>query len=85
MFLSGSSIASYNRTLVAQLSRSMALATWLSRAAVTCVGRHAALSILPLLPDVMRWIAASTRIPQSSLVFGESASGETGPAARQSA
>jgi hypothetical protein len=60
----------------------MALAAWLSRAAVTRAGRSAALSILPLFPAAMRWIAASTRIPQSSLVLGESALGAAGTALR---
>ncbi len=82
MFLSGASAADYNLTLRAQLTRSMTLATWLSRAAVTGAGRHAALSILPRLPNALRWIAASTRIPQSSLVMGECGLEEAGPAAR---
>ena len=73
MFLAGASAADYNRTLRAQLTRPMTLATSLSRAAVTGVGRAAALAALTLAPNAMRWIAASTRIPQSSLVSGESA------------
>ena len=67
MFLAGHSAADYNRTLHAQLSRSMTLATWLSRAAVMGAGRTAALAALALAPSAMRWVAASTRIPQSSL------------------
>jgi flavin-dependent dehydrogenase len=82
MFLAGQSVAEYNRTLRAQLGRAIALATWLSRAAVTRAGRNAALALLPLLPDAMRWIATSTRIPQSSFVLGENVPG--GAAVRQS-
>ncbi|MGA2753369.1 MAG: NAD(P)/FAD-dependent oxidoreductase [Terracidiphilus sp.] len=67
MFLAGRSAADYSRTLRGQLTRSMALATWLSRAAVTCAGRTAALAALSLAPGAIRWVAASTRIPQSSL------------------
>jgi flavin-dependent dehydrogenase len=85
MFLCGASAADYNRSLRAQLTRSMALATWLSRAAVTGAGRRAALSVLPRLPNLLCWIAASTRIPQSSLVPDEFAPDGAGPAARQSA
>ncbi len=72
MFLAGSSAADYNRMLRAQLTRAMTLATSLSLAAVTGVGRTAALAALTLAPNAMRWVAASTRIPQSSLVSGES-------------
>jgi flavin-dependent dehydrogenase len=68
MFLAGGKPADYNRTLRAQLTRPMALATSLSRAAVTAAGRTAALAALAIAPDAMRWVAASTRIPQSSLV-----------------
>jgi flavin-dependent dehydrogenase len=68
MFLAGGKPADYNRTLRAQLTRPMTLATSLSRAAVTAAGRAAALAALSLAPNAMRWVAASTRIPQSSLV-----------------
>ncbi len=71
MFLAGSSAADYNRALRAQLSASMAIATLLSRAAVTAAGRTVALAALSLAPNAMRWVAESTRIPQSSLVSGE--------------
>jgi menaquinone-9 beta-reductase len=70
MFLAGSSAADYNRTLRAQLTRSMTLATSLSRAAVTGAGRTAAIAALTLAPNAMRWVAASTRIPQASFVLG---------------
>ncbi|MGO9326001.1 MAG: NAD(P)/FAD-dependent oxidoreductase [Terracidiphilus sp.] len=72
MFLSGSSAVEYNRTLRTQLTRPMTLATSLSRGAVTSVGRTAALAALSLAPNAMRWVAESTRIPQSSLISGDS-------------
>jgi menaquinone-9 beta-reductase len=68
MFIAGSSAADYNGVLRNQLTKSMTLATWLSCAAVTPVGRAAALAALTLAPNAVRWVAASTRIPQSSLV-----------------
>jgi menaquinone-9 beta-reductase len=71
MFLSGRSAADYIRTLRAQLAPSMTVATCLSRAAVTRAGRTAALAALSLAPGAIRWVAASTRIPQSSLILGE--------------
>jgi flavin-dependent dehydrogenase len=77
MFLAGSTAADYNRTLRAQLARSMALATGLSRAAVTGAGRTAALAALSLAPNAIRWVAASTRIPQSSLVLTGNVPGGT--------
>jgi flavin-dependent dehydrogenase len=72
MFLAGASVADYNRALRSQLTRSMTLAAFLSRAAVTGAGRTAALAALTLAPNAMRWVAASTRIPQSSLVAVDS-------------
>jgi flavin-dependent dehydrogenase len=72
MFLAGGKPADYNRTLRSQLMRPMNLATSLSRAAVTGAGRTAAIAALTLAPNAMRWVAAATRIPQSSLVSGES-------------
>jgi menaquinone-9 beta-reductase len=82
MFLAGDKPADYNRTLRAQLTRPMTLATSLSRAAVTAAGRTAALAALSAAPDAMRWVAASTRIPQSSLVF-ECALNPAAPASPQ--
>jgi flavin-dependent dehydrogenase len=78
MFLAGKSAADYTAALRAQVSRQMTLATWLSRAAVTRAGRAAAFAVLPLAPGVLRWIAASTRIPSSSLIagMGAAANGE---------
>lgn len=74
-YLAGMSAAEYLSALRAQLRRSMALATWLSRAAVTPVGRGVSLSLFLLFPGFLRWIAASTRIPQASLVLDEGALG----------
>ncbi len=81
MFLAGHTADAYSRALRAQLARSMALATGISRAAVTGAGRAAALAALPLAPGIMRWVAASTRIPQSSLVLGQCALNAARPAA----
>ncbi|MGB8029839.1 MAG: NAD(P)/FAD-dependent oxidoreductase [Terracidiphilus sp.] len=85
MFLAGRDAADYNDALRTQLTRSMALATSLSCAAVTSTGRAAALAALTLAPNAMRWVAASTRIPQSSLVFGESLLQAARSATRQGA
>lgn len=68
MFLAGESTADYHRLLHKQLRCAMSLATRLSQAAVTRLGRAAALPALSLFPNAMQWIAASTRIPPSSLV-----------------
>lgn len=64
MYLAGESPAQYDHRLHAQLSRGMSLATWLSRTVVTAAGRNLAPFALALFPNAMRWIAASTRIPQ---------------------
>lgn len=85
MFLTGSTVADYHRALRTQLHNSMTLATKLSQLAVTSVGRAAARALLPLFPNFMQWIAACTRIPQSSLVLSECALDGTEPAAQQSA
>jgi len=70
MFLAEKSSADYTAILRAQLRRQMTLATWISRAAVTRMGRAAVFTALPCAPGLMRWIAASTRIPSSSLLTG---------------
>lgn len=85
MFLAGSSDADYSHILRAQLTRSMTLATWLSRAAVTRPGRAAAFAALPFFPSAMRWIAASTRIPESLIVPTEFPLEGAGSVAQQSA
>jgi flavin-dependent dehydrogenase len=70
MCLAGNSAAAYESTLRAQLHRSMWLATWLSRAAVTNFGRILATSALSLFPAAIETIARVTRIPQAALVNG---------------
>ncbi len=82
MFLAGGSAADYNRVLRSQLTRAMSLATLLSRGAVTSAGRTAALAALSFAPNAMRWVAASTRIPQSSLVSDECVLRRSVPAAQ---
>ncbi len=68
MFLANKATSDFNRILRAQLDKSMSLATWLSRVAVTGAGRGLAPFALSLFPNAMPWIAASTRIPQRSLL-----------------
>jgi menaquinone-9 beta-reductase len=68
MYLAGESAAAYEATLRAQLRRSMGLATWLSRAAVTNFGRILAPHALSFFPAAIENIASSTRIPQASLI-----------------
>jgi len=68
MYLAGESAEQYNRRLHAQLSRGMGLATGLSRSMVTKAGRSLALFGLSLVPNAMRWIAASTRIQKQVIV-----------------
>jgi len=68
--LAGADISTYNRALCTQLRRSMSIATWLSRAAVTNFGRILAPSALSLCPAAIETIAAATRIPQAALVDG---------------
>jgi flavin-dependent dehydrogenase len=63
MFLSGASVTEFNRTLRAQLRRSMALATALSRAVVTVPGRTGAMLGVSFVPRIMQAIASATRIP----------------------
>jgi hypothetical protein len=68
MYLAGAGAEDYHRRLHSQLRRGMALATLLSRAMVTSVGRKLAPLCLSLFPNAMRWIAASTRIPERYLL-----------------
>jgi flavin-dependent dehydrogenase len=68
MYLAGNSAEDYCRTLRAQLSSGMSLATTLSRAMVTTAGRSLGVPALSLFPSAMRWIAASTRIHAQSLL-----------------
>jgi flavin-dependent dehydrogenase len=68
--LAGADISTYNCALRAQLRHSMWLATWLSRAAVTNIGRVLATPALSLFPAAIETIAAVTRIPQTALIDG---------------
>ncbi|HEY1901530.1 MAG TPA: FAD-dependent monooxygenase [Terracidiphilus sp.] len=67
MYLGGESAEDYHRMLRAHLSRSVGLATALSRAMVTGVGRALAPEGLTIFPRTMHWIAKSTRIPARAL------------------
>jgi flavin-dependent dehydrogenase len=68
MYLAGECADQYHRKLHAHLSRSMALATALSRTMITGAGRTLAPIGLSLFPNAMRWIATSTRIPEQALL-----------------
>jgi menaquinone-9 beta-reductase len=68
MFLTGQSVSAFDQTLRTQLGRSMTLATWLSRAAVTNPGRAFAFFVASLFPHAMQFIASSTRIPPRALL-----------------
>ena len=77
MYLAGEGADLYYRTLRSQLSRSMRLATWLSRVMVTGPGRTMAPFGLAIFPEAMRWIAASTRIPERTLLVNHPPSSTT--------
>ncbi len=68
MYLSGNTADDYNRRMHTQLKGGMSLATLLSRAMVTGTGRRLAPILLTLFPHAIRWIATSTRIPESALL-----------------
>ncbi|HEY2858401.1 MAG TPA: FAD-dependent monooxygenase [Terracidiphilus sp.] len=67
MFLAGESADLYQRALAAQLRRGMALAVVLSRLMTTPAARRLAPGLLRILPPVLRWVAAATRIPAHAL------------------
>jgi flavin-dependent dehydrogenase len=67
MYLTGASADRYHKALYAHLSRSMRLATALSRAMVTGAGRTLAPIGLSIFPGALKWIARSTRIPEKAL------------------
>jgi hypothetical protein len=46
----------------------MSIATWLSRAAITAIGRTALLPAVSLYPGSIRSVATRTRIPRCALV-----------------
>lgn len=72
MHLLGRTPHEYINMLHGQLRRSMRLATCLSQAMVTAPGRYAAPTVLSLVPNAMRFIAAATRVPRSALMNMES-------------
>lgn len=67
MYLAGESADQYHRMLQTHLGRGVGLATLLSRAMVTGVGRTMATFGVSVFPDAMRWIAQWTRIPEQRL------------------
>jgi menaquinone-9 beta-reductase len=67
MFLAGESAEQYHQAMRAHLKRGMGLATFLSRAVVTGLGRTLAPVGLSIFPSAMNWIARSTRIPEKAL------------------
>jgi flavin-dependent dehydrogenase len=66
MYLAGQSPLDYCQTLKNQLNRGMSLSVLLSRAMVASATRSLAPVALALFPNVLQWIAASTRIPQQA-------------------
>ena len=68
MFLAGAGEEEFHRKLHKQLKSGMSLATLISRAMVTGAGRTLMPLSLSLYPNAMRWIAASTRIPEQALL-----------------
>jgi flavin-dependent dehydrogenase len=87
MYMAGKSPNQYHQTLSAQLRRGMSLATLFSRLMVSPAGRQLAPIALAALPSAMRWIARSTRIPETAILMpsifskqiGPDACGRTGP------
>src|SRR6185437_11641616 len=71
MSLLGNAPDEYIGVLRGQLRRPMRLATCLSRAMVTAVGRGLAPPVLSSVPGAMRFIATATRIPGSALMSTE--------------
>lgn len=69
-YLGGVSADDYHQQLCTQLNRGMSLSISLSRAIVSPSGRKFAPLALSLFPNAMRWIAASTRIPNRALLGG---------------
>jgi flavin-dependent dehydrogenase len=67
MCVAGRTAEEFHRELRGQLHRRMRLATGMSRALVTGVGRRLAPLGLSVLPQAMAWIARSTRIPENAL------------------
>jgi flavin-dependent dehydrogenase len=64
--IEGKSSAAYHRALRGQLRNGMRLATMLSRAMVTPVGRGVAAW---MMPRALEWIAATTRVPERAMAL----------------
>ncbi|MGA7258785.1 MAG: NAD(P)/FAD-dependent oxidoreductase [Terracidiphilus sp.] len=67
MYLAGASAGAYQRAMRRQLHSGIRLATLVSRAMVSGMGRMAAPVALAVCPAVIRWIAEGTRIPAGAL------------------
>ena len=68
MHMAGHKPDLYHRALTAQLKPGMRLATLASRAMISSPGRELAPFVLASLPQAIRWIARSTRIPKPALL-----------------
>jgi flavin-dependent dehydrogenase len=68
MHMTGNKPDLYHRALTAQLKPGMRLATLVSRAMISLLGRELAPFVLASLPQAIEWIARSTRIPKPALL-----------------
>lgn len=80
MCLRGRNADEYMLALRRHLHGSMPLATGLSRAMVAASGQALAPTVLSLVPNAMRWIAAATRLPEARLLHAASAFAHPGGA-----
>jgi menaquinone-9 beta-reductase len=89
IFLAGGGVDDYLRELRAQLRKSMTLATWISKAAITRAGRATALPLLSLVPQAIGWVAERTRIPAAAMLVepipADNSHNVAGPSMRVSA
>jgi flavin-dependent dehydrogenase len=69
MYLAGASPELFSRKLNHHLRPGMSLATLISRVMVGGPGRKLAPIALSLFPNAMRWIAASTRVPEQARLY----------------
>jgi hypothetical protein len=67
MLLEGRTAGEYQRELEKHLRRSMSLSMCLSQAMIANAGRIVAPYALSSFPNLMRWVARSTRIPRGVL------------------
>jgi flavin-dependent dehydrogenase len=68
MYLAGARAEKYQQQLARTLARSMRVATVLSRASVNPVARLIGPTVLRHFPNMMRWVAEATRIPDRALL-----------------